>query len=112
MANNCYGAAADEQCTAIVSCPPSSPAFVTDHSGTKITVSHPRIYHFHYVVKALIVFRISSLRLIKQDMDINEVINVAISYESKTFRECSDKVSNHTQLGIVASVRSLFSKLY
>ena len=112
MANDCYGAAADEQCTATVSCPPSSPAFVTDHFGTTFTVSYPRIYHFQNVVKELIVFRISSLRLIKQDMDINEVINVAISYESKTFRECSDKVSNHTQLGRLAFVRSLFSKLY
>lgn len=42
--------------------------------------------------------RVSSLRLIKQDMDINDVIPIAISYESRMFRECSDKVSDHPML--------------
>ena len=49
------------------------------------------------MAEELIFSRISSLRLIKQDMDIDQVISVAITFESKIFRDCADKVSNHKQ---------------
>lgn len=64
------------------------------------------------MAKELIFSRISSLRLIKQDMDIDQVIAVAISYETRIFRECADKVSNHSALQTVALNRPLYSKLY
>lgn len=40
------------------------------------------------------VFRVTSLRLIKPDMEIQQSISVAITYEQKIFIESPDKVRN------------------
>ena len=42
---------------------------------------------------------------------MNEAINVAVSFETKTFGECPDKVSNHTILQTVVLHCPLISEL-
>lgn len=77
MANSYHSATAYDGRMAIVSWPV--------HDGRVELLCHSIAYKVRH--------RVSSLRLIKPDMDIHQSINVAITFEQKTFEESPSHVS-------------------